>query len=79
MSARDGVIATVNRVGTTNTVQYLHRDHQGSVVEVTNATGGLVQSLAFDAWGLRRNAATWAALANPFGGTEQTERGYTGS
>jgi RHS repeat-associated protein len=37
-----------------------------------------VQSLAFDAWGLRRNAATWAPLASPFAGTQPTKRGYTG-
>jgi RHS repeat-associated protein len=78
VSARGRMIATVNRVGTAETVQYLHRDHQNSVVEVTAANGTLVQSLAFDAWGLRRNAATWAALGSPFGGSEVTERGYTG-
>jgi RHS repeat-associated protein len=75
---RGRMIAQVSRVGTTNTVQYLHRDHQDSVVEVTSSSGALVQSLSFDAWGLRRSASTWAALASPFGGTEQTERGYTG-
>jgi RHS repeat-associated protein len=71
-------VAQVLRTGSTNTVQYLHRDHQGSVVEVTNSSGTLVQSLAFDAWGLRRNPANWLALASPFGGTQPTERGYTG-
>lgn len=48
------------------------------MVEVTGATGALVQSLAFDAWGLRRNPADWAPLASPFGGTQPTKRGYTG-
>lgn len=37
-----------------------------------------MQSLAYDAWDLRRNASNWLPLANPFGGTEPTERGYTG-
>jgi RHS repeat-associated protein len=72
------MVAQVNRVNTTNTVQFLHRDHQGSVVEVTTSTGSIVQSLAFDAWGLRRNASDWSPLASPFGGTQPTERGYTG-
>jgi RHS repeat-associated protein len=77
VSARGRVVAQVNRV-TTNTVQYLHRDHEQSVVEVTSSTGALVQSLAFDAWGLRRNATNWSPLASPFGGPHQTKRGYTG-
>ena len=80
--ARGRMIAQVNRVGTTNTTQYLHRDHQGSVVEITNGTTGAIeQSLAFDPWGLRRNPANWAPLLPlpaPFGGTQLTERGYTG-
>ncbi|HEY5569057.1 MAG TPA: RHS repeat-associated core domain-containing protein [Gammaproteobacteria bacterium] len=78
VGARGRTIAQVNRVNTTNTVQYLHRDQQRSVVEVTSSTGAIVQSLAFDAWGLRRNASNWSPLATPFGGTQPTERGYTG-
>jgi YD repeat-containing protein len=66
VSARGRTVAKVDRVGTTNTVQYLHRDHQGSVVEVTNSSGAIVQSLAYDPWGLRRNAADWSPLASPF-------------
>jgi hypothetical protein len=45
------------RTGTTNTKQFLRRDHQGGVVKVTNAAGSVDQALAFDAWGLRRNAS----------------------
>jgi RHS repeat-associated protein len=79
VSARGRVVAQVNRVSSTNvTVQYLHRDHAGSVVEVTSAAGAIVQSLAYDAWGLRRGPANWAPLGSPFGGTQPTERGYTG-
>ena len=72
------VVAVMTRVSSTNTVQYLHRDHQNSVVAVTDASGTLAQALAYDAWGLRRDATTWAPLADPFGGTQATERGYTG-
>ena len=77
MQAGDKVIAVVERV-TTNTRQYLHRDHQGSVVKVTNASGSVDQALAFDAWGLRRNASDWSPLGSPFAGSHETERGYTG-
>ena len=78
VQAGDKVIAVVERVATTNTRQYLHRDHQGSVVKVTNASGTVDQALAFDAWGLRRNASDWSALGSPFAGSHETERGYTG-
>ena len=78
MQAGDKVIAVVERVGTTNAKQYLHRDHQGSVTKVTNASGTVDQALAFDAWGLRRNASDWSPLTNPFSGSHETERGYTG-
>ena len=69
----------VNRLpNATQTMSFLHRDAQGSVSEVTSGSGALVDSFAFDPWGLRRNATTWAALADPFGGTQVTEDGYTG-
>jgi RHS repeat-associated protein len=72
------VVAMVERVGTVNTKHFLHRDHQGSVTKVTNAAGSVIQSLAFDAWGLRRDATNWSALGSPFAGTHEMERGYTG-
>jgi RHS repeat-associated protein len=78
VQAGDKVVAVVERVGTTNTKQFLHRDHQGSVVKVTNASGTVDQALAFDAWGLRRDASDWSALGSPFAGSHETERGYTG-
>jgi RHS repeat-associated protein len=70
-------VAVVRRQSSTDTIQYLLRDHQDSVVEVTDSTGSLVQSLAYDAWGLRRDPASWAPLPTPFGGSEPVERGYT--
>jgi len=72
------VVAVVERVSTTNTRKYLHRDHQGSVTKVTDSSGNQLQALAFDAWGLRRDATDWSALGSPFAGSHETERGYTG-
>ena len=45
---------------------------------MTNASGTVDQALAFDAWGLRRNASDWSALGSPFAGSHEIERGYTG-
>jgi RHS repeat-associated protein len=72
------VVALVERIGTTNTKKFLHRDNQGSVTKVTNSAGSVSQALAFDAWGLRRDPTDWSSLGSPFSGSHETERGYTG-
>jgi RHS repeat-associated protein len=61
VQANGSTVATVRRSGTSvaNTTRYLHRDHLGSVVAVTSETGGLTETLAYDAWGKRRPAGTW--------------------
>lgn len=43
--------------------RYLHRDHAGSVTHVTNETGTVVQTLAYDAWGARRDPSNWTDYA----------------
>ena len=40
------------------TTQYFHRDHLGSVDAITDAAGSIVTRKSFDAWGQRRNL-TW--------------------
>ncbi|TGD59380.1 RHS repeat-associated core domain-containing protein [Flavobacterium humi] len=37
--------------GTAYNYYYLHRDYQGSVLAITNATGSVVEKRAFDPWG----------------------------
>jgi RHS repeat-associated protein len=61
VQANGGTVAVVKRSGTsvTNTTRYLHKDHLGSVVAITNDSGAIVESLAYDAWGKRRPATTW--------------------
>lgn len=72
------VVARLDRVGTTNTIEYLHRDHQGSVTKMTSTASGIVEELAIDPWGLRRNPSDWSELGSPFSGSYETDRGYTG-
>jgi RHS repeat-associated protein len=56
---------------------YLHRDHLGSVVEITDEARTLVESLAYDAFGKRREPADWDPPTSPIYANE-TPRGYTG-
>ena len=65
----------------TVTTQYLLKDHLGSVAVITNALGGVDQELSYDAWGQRRNAATWGdltAMARMSFDNSRTRRGFTG-
>ena len=49
-----------NNVGT---LYYLFTDHLGSPNLITDASGNTVQELSFDAWGKRRDPATWQPYA----------------
>ena len=65
----------------TVTTQYLLKDHLGSVAVITNALGAIDQELSYDAWGQRRNAATWGdltAMARMSFDVSRTTRGFTG-
>lgn len=50
------VVATVTTEGFSDTVEYLHRDHLGSVVKVTDGSGAVIEGLSYDAFGKRRNS-----------------------
>ncbi|MCH9691790.1 MAG: RHS repeat-associated core domain-containing protein [Gammaproteobacteria bacterium] len=90
-----GVLVTVNASGDTaaeryrqREIQYLHKDHLGSLNVITDARGAIVTDgngnkalYSFDAWGQRRNALSWKALTSAeLAGfdTNITTRGYTG-
>lgn len=76
--AGGAVIATftTHSVGAKKSLQYLHRDHLGSTVMVTNDTGGIIAKYSFDAWGKRRNA-DWSAILTDTTGLN-ADRGFTG-
>jgi len=65
-------------------VNYLHRDHLGSVTAISSADGDLVESLAFDPWGARRETLSWeealpSTIAKFFASNKPiTTRGFTG-
>jgi RHS repeat-associated protein len=68
----------------TESIEYLHRDHLGSVDTITDESGDVLQTMAFEPYGARRSN-DW--LSNLSGSEEQslldglatrTSRGFTG-
>lgn len=55
--------------------RYLHHDHLGSVQAITGEQGNLVEALAFDPWGNRRDPETWSPVTEPIIPT--LDRGFT--
>lgn len=55
---------------------YVLTDHLGSIQTVVDSSGQLKTRLAYDPWGLRRNADTWGPLAE--GADISPDRGFTG-
>lgn len=81
INANGRTVAIVNRTGGTTSTSYLLTDHLGSVDTVTDASGNVVVKESFDAWGKRRNPATWAGAisASDEASIASTTRcGYTG-
>lgn len=75
------IVSTTGTVsnGTPVAVNYLHYDHLGSVVAVTNANGAVLERRSFDPWGrVRQTNGTAAAGGDlPGGINAATDRGYT--
>jgi RHS repeat-associated protein len=57
------------------TVQYLHRDHLGSIDAMTDANGQVIARYSYDAWGKRRNP-NWTDAASQL--YASFPRGFTG-
>jgi RHS repeat-associated protein len=56
--------------------RYYHKDHLGSTAALSNESGAIVESLAYDAWGKRRFPG---GQDDPAGSlSSQTTRGFTG-
>jgi len=86
ITREDGVVETKRYLGgaaidivrsnNANETRYVFGDHQGSVDTVASNTGGLIETLGYDAFGGRRNAATWQGV--PASLPTTTTHGYTG-
>ncbi|MEO0616403.1 MAG: RHS repeat-associated core domain-containing protein [Pseudomonadota bacterium] len=78
-----GVVATVKSTGNSlwngREIRLLLRDHQGSIVSAIDELGVEQEAYAYDPWGKRRSATTWANFgAGVFLTTAVMDRGYTG-
>jgi RHS repeat-associated protein len=71
------LVAIFVKNGTTDSMYYVHTDHLGSLNVITNASGAIVSEMSFDAWGNRRDPATWKNLKTTPAGLI-TSRGFTG-
>ncbi len=65
-----------NANGTTNDLYYLHRDHLGSILLISDVDGNLVEKRQFDAWGNLVKLEDGAG--NPLAAFRIIDRGYTG-
>jgi len=85
ISAGGGVVGVVKTYGLNNPnvgadpnhVNYWHKDHLGSLVAVSNASGAVLERMAYDAWGKRMQPN---GTADPDGqlNPASTDRGFTG-
>jgi RHS repeat-associated protein len=79
----ENVIQTA-RSNNANSLEYLHKDHLGSINFITDASGQLKHKLSFDAFGKRRNGGTWSSIQKVYAAPsiktilQITERGFTG-
>ena len=71
----DGLAAIYTSQYSEQNMQYVHKDHLGSLDKVTNSSGSVIQSTSFDAWGRRRNPSNWTYTSIPLA---TFSRGYTG-
>ncbi|MBS1581432.1 MAG: VCBS repeat-containing protein [Bacteroidetes bacterium] len=79
----DGICAMIvaTRIGgLSQTLYAVYKDHLGSIIAVTRKVNGVVTTVAeqnFDAWGRKRNPATWTYTGLP-STPKWLYRGYTG-
>ncbi|MGH8321418.1 MAG: RHS repeat-associated core domain-containing protein, partial [Gammaproteobacteria bacterium] len=60
------------------TTRYLTSDHLGSVSEITNEVGSVVERMTYAAFGARTDPATWQPYGTVPDLTDITDKGYTG-
>lgn len=59
-------------------VYYIHRDYLGSILQITDGQGNIVEENSYDAWGCRRNPVTQEVYDLGMAPELMLGRGYTG-
>ncbi|MYM90165.1 hypothetical protein GTP91_23705 [Rugamonas sp. FT82W] len=77
VTAGGAVVALIKQTGTgTQTVLYMHSDHLGSATAITNASGAVIERMAYEPFGKRRTPQGAMDPNNIIAGVN-TDRGYT--
>ncbi|MEO1627077.1 MAG: RHS repeat-associated core domain-containing protein [Bacteroidota bacterium] len=77
INAGQGTIGIVVKTGSTYDFYSTYTDHLGSILRVTNDSGGVVAEQNFDAWGRKRNVSSWT-YSSVGSVPDWMYRGYTG-
>ncbi|WP_198666927.1 FG-GAP-like repeat-containing protein [Taibaiella helva] len=70
------LVAILERKDGVDRTYYVSTDHLGSITQIFDESGTIVEEKSFDAWGRARDPQTWAALAVT-GPGNGWDRGYT--
>ena len=71
------IVAIIENQDGTEHTYYVLTDHLGSITQVFDDAGNMLEEKSFDAWGRPRRPNTWGPLA-PVGVSLGWDRGYTG-
>jgi RHS repeat-associated protein len=73
----DDLVSIVEKKNGVEKTYYVQTDYLGSITQIFDGSGNIVEEKSFDAWGRNRNPQNWAALS-PTGVSNGWDRGYTG-
>ncbi|UWE14533.1 RHS repeat domain-containing protein [Herbaspirillum huttiense] len=76
ITAGGSVIALIKQTGTTQTMNYMHRDQLGSTTTITDESGNVIERLAYEPFGKRRQAGGATDSEGTVVGIN-TDRGFT--
>jgi len=74
--AGTGIAAIMQRVSSVDSMFYVHPDHLGSLVLITDENGDVYEEKSFDAFGRLRDPEDWSEIVTD--GNYRFDRGYTG-
>jgi|GEM_PF-2231390 len=70
-----GLFGILVQQGSSEQLNYVLKDHLGSITGITDVSGNILEDLSYDPWGRRRNAYDWTDYnVSP----TRFDRGYTG-